>query len=336
MSFARSRFVDFAPSDAGLSLTQGDVKLLSLLQEYPYLPLPYIGELLGASRKVYAESGKEIVRYPSLRARVGRLRKDGGYLRCPPQSWQAANSRYRPAVYALTPKAKALLQSHETGLSSIRLGNDFAHDLGCCLVAASFKLAVQHDERLRFIPFREILDHPACPETTRDAQDPLSIPVSYIHGSEHVTAAKAHDWAPWGIGLRLENGRERRIFFPGHEFDRSSEPLETADPRRSSIIRHLLGILALLEGGYRKHFGLPAVFVPFVTIGEGRMRSIMRLLLKLTGGVGSKYILFKYVDDFASYSAFPPATGHMLTEPWERAGFGQYSILSEMLAPPQS
>jgi hypothetical protein len=164
----------------------------------------------------------------------------------------------------------------------------------------------------------------------------LSIPVSYTHGSEHVTGTKSHDWAPWGIGLKLEHGKERRIFFPGLEFDRSTEPLETADARRSSVIRHLLGILALLDGGYRKHFGLPAVFVPFVTIGEGRMRSIMRLLLKLTGGVGSRHILFKYVEDFASYSAFPPATGHMLTEPWERAGFGRYSILSEMLAPPQS
>lgn len=334
MVVARSRFVDFQPSPTPVVLTKSDLKLFSLLQEYPYLPLPYIGELLGASRKTYVQDGHEIVRYPSLRARLARLRKDGGYLRCPPQSWQAANARYRSAVYALTSKAKSVLAVE--GPPSIRLGNDFAHDLGCCLIAASFKIAVTQDTNLRFISYREILDHPACPDTTREAADPLAIPVSYRHGSELVTGTKVHDWSPWGIGLKLADGRERRIFFPGHEFDRGSEPLETADPRRSSVVRHLLSILALLDDGYRKHFGLPAVFVPIVTIGEARMRSMMRLLLKLTDGRGSRHILFKHIDDFASYAPFPPATGHMLTEPWERAGHDPYSIGSALGGPSEA
>ena len=334
MASPRSRFVDFQPSARPVALTAGDLNLFRLLGEFPYVPLPHLGELVGASRKTYVQGGREIVRYPSLRARLARLRKDGGYLRCPSQSWQAANARYRPAVYALTPKARSLALAE--GPPSIRLTNDFAHDLGCCIVAASFRIGVLQDPNLRFISSREILDHPACPAATRTAADPLAIPVSYQHGAETVTGTKTHDWSPWGIGRKRADGRERRIFFPGHEFDRSTEPLETSDARRSSIVRHLLSILALLDGGYRKHFGLPAVFVPIVTIGECRMRSMMRLLLKLTDGRGSRHILFKHVADFASYAPFPPATGHMLTEPWERVGHTPFSILDALGASPEA
>jgi hypothetical protein len=330
MSLVRSRFVDFVPNMSQVELGPRDLELFALLTEFPYLPLPYIAELLGAPGRTYLQRGKSIFRYPGLRARLTRLRKDGGYLRCPPQSWQAANSRYRPAVYALAPKARTVLREHQQPGPVMPLGNDFAHDLGSCLVAASFRIGVSQDARLRFIPAREILAHPACPAPTRASPAPFDIPVTYTHGDRHIVGTKSHDWVPWGIGARLTDGRERRIFFPGFEFDRSTEPLETADAGRASLQRHLLSILALLEGGYRAHFGLPAVFVPIITIGEARMRSIMRLVLKLTGGLGSKYILFKHVDDFASFAPFPPATGHILTEPWERVGSGPYSIVSEL------
>jgi len=331
MSLVRSRFVDFVPNMSQVEVGPRDVELFALLEEFPYLPLPYIAELLGARGRTYLQRGKTILRYPGLRARLTRLRKDGGYLRCPTQSWQAANSRYRPAVYALTHKAKKVLHERRQPCPAIPLGNDFAHDLGACLAAASFRIGVLPDPRLRFIGAPEILAHPACPAAVRESAAPFDIPVTYAHGDRTVIGTKSHDWVPWGIGARLADGRERRIFFGGLEFDRSTEPLETADAGRASLQRHLLSILALLEGGYRKHFGLPAVFIPIVTTGEARMRSIMRLLMKLTGGMGSKYILFKYVDDFASYAPFPPATGHMLTEAWERVGFEPYSILPELV-----
>src|SRR5207237_87875 len=106
MATTRSRFVDYAPNDIAVSLRQSDLDIFLLLQEFPYLALPYIGELLGHEKKTYIQGGKPIVRYPVLRQRLARLRKDGGYLKVPSESWQAANSRYKPAVYALTFKAK--------------------------------------------------------------------------------------------------------------------------------------------------------------------------------------------------------------------------------------
>src|SRR5471030_143492 len=134
MASTRSRFVDYAPNDTTVSLHQGDIDIFLLLQEFPYLALPYIAELLGHEKQTYIQGGKPVVRYSSLRFRLSRLRKDGGYLRCPPQSWQAANSRYKPAVYALTPKGKEELKKRGMDRLSFKLGNEFAHDFGSCLI----------------------------------------------------------------------------------------------------------------------------------------------------------------------------------------------------------
>ena len=335
MISTRSRFVDFAPSGVSIGLTESDLAILQVLQEFPYLSLPYIAELLGYEKKTYLQGGKQIARYPYLRVRLKQLRKDGGYLKCPAQSWNAANSRYRPAVYALTHKGKAELKERGLFRPSFKLGNDFAHDFGSCLVPASFKIGIRKNPSLRFISSEEIISHGACPESTRASPEPFTIPVhfmfTYRSGASYpIDTQKEHDWSPWGIGCALENGRERKIFFPGHEFDRSTEPLETDDADRASMKRHLLSILALLNNGYKKHFGLPSVYVPIVTIGEARLQSIMKLLLKLTDSRGSERVLFKHVDDFSSFANFPPATGHMLTEPWHRVGFPPFEIPKEI------
>ena len=327
----RSRFVDFAPTDEPLSLTRSDIDIFLLLQEFPYLALPYIGELLGY--KATVERGRDSrarTRYEYLRKRLLRLRKNGGYLKCPAESWRAANARYRPAVYALTPKGKMELKERGLYTPPFKLGNDFAHDFGSCLVPASFKLGVQSHPQLRYIDAQEIIDHPRCPQTTREAAEPFVLPVTYFHRQTRVEAHKEHDWSPFGIAYKLDDGKERKILFPGHEFDRVTEPLETDDAHRTSITRHLLSILSLLERGYERHFGTGRFFVPIITIGEVRMQSMMRLLLKLTDGKGSRHILFKHVDDFASFANFPPATGHMLTEPWQRAGHEPFDILKEI------
>jgi len=328
---ARSRFIDFAPgNDASVRLLKTDIEIFQLLQEFPYLALPYIGELLGYAKKTYVQNGKPVVRYPTLRARLARLRKDGGYLQCPAASWSASNSRYRPAVYALTPKGKALLKEKGLFKPSFKLGNDFAHDFASCLIPASFRIGVLANPALRYITGREMLDHPKCPPNTRDAVEPFVIPVSYYHRNQRVEAHKEHDWEPFGIALNLSGGKERKILFPGHEFDRDTEPLGTDNVHRTSMTRHLLSILALLDRGYEKHLGTDRFFVPIVTIGEQRMRGIIRLLLKLTEGKGSKHILFKHINDFSSYASFPPATGHMLTKPWERAGHEPFDILDAL------
>ena len=209
----RSRFVDYAPVNTALVLRRGDIDIFLLLQEFPYLALPFIAELLRYAKKTYLQGGKQVVRYPSLRRRLARLRKDGGYLKCPAESWNAANSRYRPAVYALTDKARGVLKERGFYKPSFKLGNNFAHDFGSCVVPASFKIGVLGNPRLRFIQSQEIIEHAACPPGTRTAKEPFTIPVSFTHKWKRIETQKEHDWEPWGIGYTLDNGKERKILF---------------------------------------------------------------------------------------------------------------------------
>jgi hypothetical protein len=332
---ARSRFVDLAPCGPPLEITERDIAILKLFLEFPYLSVPYIGELLRYPPRPTLCGGKTVVRYPYLRKRLTRLRKDGGYLKCPSESWRAANSRYRPAVYTLAPKGKALLRQHGMHENPPALGKDFAHAFGASLVMASLRIGIVQRPFLRLITHREILDHPACPDGTRHSADPFSIPVRFQYRGRSGSALladthKEHDWTPFGVAHAAGDGRERKIFFPGIEFDRRTEPLESDRVDRASITRHLLAILALLDEGYHRHFGLPSVYVPIVTIGDARKHSIQRLLLKLTGGQGSERILLKSTNDFTSWDAPPPATDRMLVAPWDRAGYPPFDVLNAL------
>jgi hypothetical protein len=70
----------------------------------------------------------------------------------------------------------------------------------------------------------------------------------------------------------------------------------------------------------QKHFGANTFMVAIVTTSEMRMNSMMALPDRIGPGQAAKRFLFKYIPVGASYRQSAPATGHMLTEPWKRAG----------------
>jgi len=106
----RSRFADYVPTNAAVRLTQDDIRLFQLLQDIPYLALPYIGELLGHNAALVERKGRLIVRYEYLRQPLRRLRKDGGYLQVPAASWPRKGDIDRPAVYQLEAAVFELLE----------------------------------------------------------------------------------------------------------------------------------------------------------------------------------------------------------------------------------
>ena len=52
----------------------------------------------------------------------------------------------------------------------------------------------------------------------------------------------------------------------------------------------------------------------------------MKLVDRMTGGRGSKMFLFKALPVLSSVEKSPQAGGHMLTEPWLRAGFEPFTL----------
>ena len=98
----------------------------------------------------------------------------------------------------------------------------------------------------------------------------------------------------------------------------ATEPVTTSDSERSSIYRKLVSYRNVLENHiYERHFGIPNLFVPFITTTTRRMNSIMALHDKLL--CPCKCCLFKVHLTVKSF-AKAKADGHMLYEALNRVG----------------
>lgn len=304
-------------------ITESDLAVLQLLQRYRYLPSNYIAALLGRQGSYHQDM-------------LHKLRHRAGLIDCPAASWAAANARYRPAVYALTPRGAAELRARGLYAPRPKTGHEFNHELGVCLIRASFELGAR-EQGLTLIGPDEILDHPNCPSATRRLAEPWSLPVSFdwtFKGErthiEHVVKTDGEFF----VLAKPHDGGRTTLAFPGFEFDRRTEPLEPADYERPSIKKKIMAFRAIASQGlYRLRYGLPNALILFVTVNAAHMRSMMRVVETVSNGHGSKLFLFKCLPNFAGVESFPPPTGHMLSEPWHRVGHPPYSILAELGRP---
>jgi hypothetical protein len=324
----RNRFVvDEAlekTKETSFRITRNDVDLLDLLQPYKYLPSSYIEAFLDL-HPIY------------LKHRLTVLRHVAKVITIPPSSWHAANARYRPAVYQLTDKGRAVLADKGRARRVFATNEDFAHEFGVCLTAASFAIGAREHPALNYYDHEAILASKHCPMNTRLSKTPFQIPITFKYHYEVRGQARhkeletyvKHDRMPFGF-INASNPKAQ-MFFPGVEFDRATESLESEDYAATVISKKVQAIEALAkEDGYYAHFGIPNAFIPWVTINEARMRSLMRIVEKVTKGNGSKRHLFTHMPDFASFDAFPPADGSMLTRNWKRVGFDDLNILAEL------
>jgi len=311
----RSRF-KVTPTGRPFRVTVNDIRILQLLQRYRYLPSNYIAALLGWRGEYY----KDI---------LTKLRHEAGLVDCPNSSWAAANARYRPAVYALTAKGERFLKERGLFVPRPKTGSEFNHELMVCLIRASFELGAQQ-HGLELISAADILQHRNCPKETRFHKSPWRVPVSFQYDRHQVDQFVESDGEFFGLAHR-QNGERTAILFPGFEADRRTEPLGPEDYDRPSIKKKFIAYREIARQRlYQSRYGLPSAIIPFITINEAHKRAMMRVVEKLTEGKGSKLFIFKSTSNFASFENFPLPTGHMVTEPWERAGHPPYDILQDL------
>ena len=324
ISAKRSRFV--AESKAiPFRLTRNDLDIVAPLQTYKYLPSTY---LIRFASKLHPQYVKN---------RLTVLRHEAKLIDCPASSWHAANARYRPAVYQLTEKGRSVLRQDGRSLPDYPTSEEFKHEFGVSITAASFAIGATDHPGVTLHDHHAILNSRFCPASTRESKTPFVIPLTFTYqytvgGSvrhKKLDTVVKHDWKPFGFTSRANT--KAQVFFPGIEFDRHTESLDRADYNAASIQRHIQSARALAaEDGYSTHYGIPNAFVPWVTISDARMRSIMNEVEKATGGKGSKMFLFKSIPDFSAFETFPPADGAMLATPWQRVGFPDFDILHEL------
>ncbi len=289
--------------------TERDIEIFKLLVRFRYLPSDYIHAFVGGSEKALSHRLNLLSRKPNL------------YLARPHQQRQCADANYRRLIYELDERGSRVLR--ERGLPHLPKSHhrNFSHELMVAQITASIALGTRANPSVRLITWPEILASENTPLATRESATPASIRVSYTLRGESLSSEITADAQPFGLE-RTVDGKRSYLFFPGIEADCGTEPIDAGDAERSSIAKKFAAYTAIAEQAiYRSHFGFPNFFVPFVTSSTARAHSMMDLLNRLTGGRGSKMFLFKVLPSFASPDKPPPASGHMLTEPWQRAGF---------------
>lgn len=313
----RNRF-KVQPKGGNFKITENDLAILSLFNTYEYLPSTFIMAKIPWLARGYIAN------------RLTTLNHELQLIRVPKGSTEAANARYRPLVYSRTQKGTDLLIARGWPVDDPRSGEPFPHAFGVSLIAASLDIGIEAHPPLLGITTDDILNHKACPPTTRNSAEPLKVKAPFTFKGKKgkpipvEDAHIVHDWHPMGIEHELAD-ETIRIFLPGFEFDRSNEPLESSSYKRSSIEKKFCQVIELCKeydevDGYQEHYGITDVFIPFWTINETHMRNMMKLLHRVTKGKGSERILFGYMSDFSTYEAIPEATGWALTYNYKRVG----------------
>jgi hypothetical protein len=191
-----------------------------------------------------------------------------------------------------------------------------------CGIAASFELGAKVDSRVRIIDWNELIDSPQMPAATKQLTNPQALLFSGDGKQDEIVS----DWRPFVVERNFET---RSYFFVfGFEADCGTEPIDATDLERSSIRKKFAAYLTALEHDVPlRRFGATTFMIPFVTTTEARMRSMIGLLERLRAGPLAKRFLFKHIQSFASFGMSAPASGHMLSDPWQRAGFEPFSFI---------
>jgi hypothetical protein len=290
-------------------LTEADIALFKLLGRFRYLPSDYIAALTGRS-------------LPPLQARLEILwRKPNCYINRPHQQRDNADANTRRLIYELDDNGGEEFRKRGISFSRKKYHRNFAHELMACTIAASFEIGAKVNPAIRIINWHELINSEQMPRATRELANPQGIPFIRNGMQEELTT----DWRPFVIERSLAS--KSYIFVAGFEADCGTEPIDATDTERSAIRNKFAAYLSCLEQDVpRRHFGATTFMIPFITTTEARMRSMINLLERLAPGKLAKRFLFKNIPSFTSFERPAPATGHMLSEPWHRAGFEPFRL----------
>jgi hypothetical protein len=308
--------VDRAGKARVACITERDVAgIFKPLTRYRYLPADYLHAFAGGSLDYLINRLNLLSRQPNRY--VGR----------PQQQRANAGANHRRLIYELADNGWALMQARGVAQEHSRAPSNFAHELMTSELMASFELGTRV-AGTQLITWSDILQSRNLPDETRHSPKPYNIPVTATLNGTAIATHVAADGAPFGIA-RMAGDQAAYFFCPGIEADCGTEPIDTSDFQRSSLYKKFVLYLAIeAQGIYRSHFGFPNLYVPFVTTNTARLGSMMRLLERITGGAGSKTILFKTFPAFTSFQPLPPPSGHMLTNDWQRVGHSPFNFLT--------
>jgi hypothetical protein len=225
----------------------------------------------------------------------------------------------RKIAYELDKRGIDFLRESGKLIADRRYVRNFTHAALASHATASIEAGINAVPNARLISWAEILSSQNMPAETKRLDHPAGMRTAYdVEGVVFEKTVRA-DSPPFGIVLDLDDRKKFR-FFPGIEADTGTEPIAISNFERTSIFSKFKAYLAIeASETYRAHFGFPIFFVPFVTTSAPRLRSMMGELDRITGGRGSKTLIFKIANQDS-------APGYLFHEPWERVGHNPITL----------
>ncbi|MEG3147158.1 replication-relaxation family protein [Sphingomonas sp. RT2P30] len=281
-------------------LTGADYIILEAINRHGPLPTHYLYQFTRHLRRDYTHLQNRLTEFYNGDA-------NGPLLLRPPQQFAGFNARYQHVVYDLAPRAKALLA--ERGITSryapLRTA-PFLHQLMQACVGASFELTAP-SKGLRYIPRWEILTHPRCPQETKDAINPMAIPIAGM-GQKALIPDELFGLEYPGVGFR----------FFAVEVDRNTESIERRNIAQNAFGTKIAGYLDILRRQtYRTHWGLPNLHVLTVTTNATHARNILAYIKRLGEPQYSGQFAFASEPSFGANWRVPKAVlSELLEEPW--------------------
>ncbi len=283
-----------------LVLTEPDYLLFEAISRHGPLPTHYLYEFTKHLRRDYTHLQNRLTEFYN-----GDVR--GQYLTRPPHQFAGYESRYQHVVYDLAPRAKALLA--ERGVIArydARRTAPFLHRLMQACVGASFELTAPLNG-LRYISRSEIFISPRCPTATKEAANPMAIPIAGM-GQKTLIPDDLFGLEYPGVGFR----------FFAVEIDRNTESIERKNMAQNAFGAKIVGYLDILRNQkYRTHWGLPNLHVLSVTTSQTHVRNILSYVKKKMEQSHAGSFAIACESLFGAYWRVPKGVlSELLGDPW--------------------
>jgi hypothetical protein len=192
--------------------------------------------------------------------------------------------------------------------------NEWKHDfMGACVATSLYFGAREHPERYEFIFEDEIVSR---------LGGVREFPVIYPYTArDGTTASRDAILRPDGFnGIRYLPTGEERIFI--REEDCGTERIDSDDRSVKSHKHNILQYAAFLGNtdNRRSLFGNARVAVLTTFSSPIKMRNVIKLVLELSEGRGSNFMLYQSWPTFGDRFRPPAPRLDLFTDPWERAG----------------
>ncbi len=206
----------------------------------------------------------------------------------------------QPAVYRLTDAGRAALEAAYGPDDAPRGNAPLVHQLLTAATTASIELAARQ-AGCRYLSTHDLLADARCPEATRQAANPLRIPVD---GTALIPDAL--------FGLEYPDGRKRRFAL---ELDRGTEPQHRSGAQRNTVQKKLSHYPTVYERGrHQHHWGFPRFVVLMLTTSEQRVQTMRSRIPRWPA-----LFLFKAQPDLGAFWEVPTFRPELFETPWTGA-----------------